>query len=65
MMKKEPNSVSTRRISENDASKFDSQQEYVYLTFRKGFTAWKQGSQIIRNISELLHLDPGTFADGR
>lgn len=66
MMKKEPKNIHSHMAAEYDPSKFeDSQQDYVYLSFKKGFTAWKQGSRVIQNISDLLHLEPGAFADGR
>lgn len=63
MMKKEHNLHSKNSVESSKPKK--KLQDYVYLNFRKGFTAWKQGSHIIRNISDLLHLEPGAFADGR
>lgn len=65
MMKKEPKPFATQMVASYNPMKFDNQQEYVYLSVRKGFTAWQQGRQLIHNISDLLRLEPGTFTDGR
>lgn len=64
MMKKEPKTISLQLTSPVVPIN-SGNQDYVYLTFRKGFTAWKQGSHLLKSISDLLHLEPETFSEGR
>lgn len=66
MMKKEPKNIPNQLTWEYDPyNSANHHQDYVYITIKNGFTTWKQGSHLIRNISELLRLEPGTFGDGR
>nr|CAH7719813.1 unnamed protein product [Callosobruchus chinensis] len=39
--------------------------DYVYLLFNNELKSWSQGSAIIRNISNFLHLEPTAFVDGK
>lgn len=61
IMKKGP-PAAPPRISESDS---ENNQDYVYVSFKSVLKDWKQGGNIIRNISHLLHLDPTTLTDGK
>ncbi|CAG9760558.1 unnamed protein product [Ceutorhynchus assimilis] len=42
----------------------DGDGQYVHIEFKGTLTEWRQGKEIIRNISKLLHMDWSNFPDG-
>lgn len=61
MMKKGP-----RGAHPNPAHEvYDVDTDYVFVTFKNSVNTWKQGDEIIRNISDLLKLDPREISHGR
>ncbi|KAJ8957783.1 hypothetical protein NQ314_006496, partial [Rhamnusium bicolor] len=63
MMKKGPPGANP--YPDHHPSKYEKDLDYVYVGFKNGLKAWKQGNTIIRNISNLLHLEPKAFTDGK
>ncbi|CAH1280175.1 unnamed protein product [Diabrotica balteata] len=64
MMKKEPRGAHPYPDMELQQRR-DPDLEYVYVTLKNVLTSWSQGNNIIKNISNILKLDPKVFADGR
>lgn len=62
MMKKEPRNI--HPSSDMDKSN-RLELDYVYVTLKHPLSSWRQGSTIIRNISNVLKLDSRVLADGR
>ncbi|CAH1973634.1 unnamed protein product [Acanthoscelides obtectus] len=62
-IKKEPRGM-YRYLSDHGQLK-NGDMEYVYVEFVNGLKSWSQGSTIIRNISNMLHLEPTAFTDGK
>lgn len=62
MMKKEPRGV--HPDPEHDPPKHPPEMDYVYVEFKNDFRDWTHGNSVIRNISNLLHIEPSAFTDG-
>ncbi|XP_060528075.1 receptor-type tyrosine-protein phosphatase N2 [Cylas formicarius] len=63
MIKKEPRAGGNPNMYSDNQSK-DSEGAYVHIEFKKYLRDWKLGKDIIRNISNLLHMEPNDFVDG-
>ncbi|GJQ80345.1 hypothetical protein Trydic_g12218 [Trypoxylus dichotomus] len=61
MIKKEPRGAHPNPSHEV----YDVDTDYVFVGFRNSVQMWRQGDEIIQNISKLLNLDPGTLDSGR
>ncbi|KRT85383.1 tyrosine phosphatase, partial [Oryctes borbonicus] len=61
MMKKEPRGAHPNPSHEV----YDVDTDYVFVGFRNSVQMWRQGDEIIQNISKLLNLEPGTLDSGR
>ncbi|KAI4461799.1 receptor-type tyrosine-protein phosphatase [Holotrichia oblita] len=61
MMKKEPRGAHPNPSHEI----YDVDTDYVFVGFHKSIQMWRQGDEIIQNISRLLDLEPGTLDSGR
>ncbi|XP_057655924.1 receptor-type tyrosine-protein phosphatase N2 [Diorhabda carinulata] len=62
MMKKEPRNIHPHSDKEK-SNRYNL--DYVYVTFKNRLSSWRQGENIIRNISNIMKLDSRVFADGR
>lgn len=66
MMKKEPRGVNPNP-SPLDGFRLNREGDdgqYVHVEFKDFLKDWRQGKEIIKNISNLLHMEPRDFPDG-
>lgn len=68
MIKKEPRGANPNPNSIYDTLKAPSREtdeSYVHVEFQEPLRDWKQGKDIMRNISNLLHMEQRDFTDGQ
>ncbi|KAJ8912111.1 hypothetical protein NQ315_005447, partial [Exocentrus adspersus] len=64
MMKKKARGVHPNSRSEQEPARHENDMDYVYVEFKNDFKDWTHGNSVIKNISNLLHIEPMAFTDG-